>query len=91
MDKTSAQQAGRGLTRPRQPMPAAVRAALEQAGLVDTYRNRPPYQRNDYLMWINKAKLDATRRKRLTQMLDELKAGDVYMGMAWRAASRGRH
>ncbi|TWT11849.1 YdeI/OmpD-associated family protein [Reyranella sp. CPCC 100927] len=72
-------------------MPAAVRAALEQAGLVDTYRNRPPYQRNDYLMWINKAKLDATRRKRLTQMLDELKAGDVYMGMAWRAASRGRH
>lgn len=72
-------------------MPAAVKAALEQAGLVDTYRNRPPYQRNDYLMWINKAKLDATRRKRLAQMLDELKAGDVYMGMAWRAASRGRH
>lgn len=71
-------------------MPAAVKAALEEASLVATYRSRPPYQRNDYLMWINKAKLAATRQKRLAQMLDELRAGDVYMGMAWRTASRSR-
>ena len=90
MDKSSARQTRRSLTRPRQPMPAAVKAALEQAGLVGTYGDRPPYQRNDYLLWINKARLAVTRQKRLAQMLDELKAGDVYMGMAWRAANRGR-
>lgn len=67
-------------------MSAMVKAALEQSGLAAAYRDRPPYQRNDYLLWINSAKLEATKQKRLKQMLDELKAGDVYMGMAWRAA-----
>jgi uncharacterized protein YdeI (YjbR/CyaY-like superfamily) len=72
------------LSRPAQPMPEFVRAALGKAKLMDRYRARPPYQRNDYLMWINKAKLEATKRKRLDQMLAELKSGDVYMRMAWR-------
>jgi len=71
-------------------MSTAVKAALEQSGLAAAYRDRPPYQRNDYLMWINAAKRDATRQKRLRQMLDELKAGDVYMGMAWRTARAAR-
>jgi uncharacterized protein YdeI (YjbR/CyaY-like superfamily) len=44
---------------------------------------RPPYQRNDYLLWINKVKRDDTKLKHLAQMLDELEAGDVYMGMKW--------
>jgi uncharacterized protein YdeI (YjbR/CyaY-like superfamily) len=51
---------------------------------VARYRERPPYQRNDYLMWINQAKLDATRQKRLARMLAELRSGNAYMGMAWR-------
>lgn len=33
--------------------------------------------------WIGRAELEATR-KRLSQMLDELKACDCYMNMAWR-------
>ena len=71
------------LTRAKQAMPENVRKALADRGLEKAYQARPPYQRNDYLGWIARAKLDATRRKRLDQMLDELKRGDVYMNMAW--------
>lgn len=69
--------------RPRQSMPAFVRRALEQRGLLAQYRQRPPYQRNDYLGWIAQAKREVTKQKRLGQMLDELARGDVYMKMAW--------
>ena len=33
--------------------------------------------------FINNAKREATRQKRLDQMLDELERGGVYMRMAW--------
>ncbi|MEL6681948.1 MAG: YdeI/OmpD-associated family protein [Pseudomonadota bacterium] len=72
------------LTRPIQPMPEFVRQALERAELVEAYANRPPYQRNDYLSWINRAKRDTTKQKRLAIMLAELRAGKGYMGMDWR-------
>ena len=73
------------LTRPLNPMPPEVERALEDAGLADAYRERPPYQRNDYLGWINRAKRPETKARRLQQMLEELEQGDVYMKMAWRA------
>ena len=47
------------------------------------YEARPWYQRNDYLGWIARAKRPETREKRLSQMLEELRAGNVYMKMAW--------
>lgn len=47
-----------------------------------------PYQQNDYLGWISRAKLDATKAKRLAQMLEELERGDRYMKMAWRQTRR---
>ena len=72
------------LRRPRQPMPAFVRRALESGGLSAAYRARPPYQRNDYLWWIGNAKREETRMRRLEQMLSELARGDRYMKMAWR-------
>jgi uncharacterized protein YdeI (YjbR/CyaY-like superfamily) len=78
----------RTLKRPQQPMPAFVRRALQERGLAEAYRNRPPYQRNDYLWWINTAKQDATKERRLNQMLDELERGDAYMGMRWRSGQR---
>jgi len=53
------------------------------------YRARPPYQRNDYLGWIDRAKRPQTKARRLQQMLDELEQGDVYMKMAWRARNDG--
>ena len=69
--------------RKREDMPDFVREALEQRCLRDRYDARPAYQRNDYLLWINKVKREETRKKHLNQMLDELEAGGVYMGMAW--------
>jgi uncharacterized protein YdeI (YjbR/CyaY-like superfamily) len=71
------------LVRERQPMPAFVRDAIRERKLGGRYEERPAYQRNDYLMWINKAKRDATKQKRLLQMLDELERGGVYMRMKW--------
>jgi uncharacterized protein YdeI (YjbR/CyaY-like superfamily) len=69
--------------RKREEMPEFVRQALEETGLRDKYDARPPYQRNDYLLWINKVKTDTTKQKHLQQMLEELATGGVYMGMKW--------
>ena len=69
--------------RQREDMPEFVRQALEERELRDRYDARPPYQRNDYLLWINKVKREETKQKHLAQMLDELEAGGVYMGMTW--------
>lgn len=71
------------LQRKINPMPDEVRDALLDQGLMDAYEARPAYQRNDYLGWISRAKLPQTRRKRLEQMLDELRRGGVYMKMTW--------
>lgn len=72
------------LKRPKNSMPAFVRTALTERGLMDAYRERPPYQQNDYLGWIARARLEATKLKRLNQMLDELQGGKLYMNMAWK-------
>lgn len=77
------------MKRPAHPMPELVRVALESEGLRERYDQRPWYQRNDYLGWIGNAKREEMR-KRLDQMLCELRAGDVYMKMAWRPTSKSR-
>lgn len=69
--------------RKREDMPDFVRHALDERGLREKYDARPPYQRNDYLIWISKVKRDETKQKHLAQMLDELESGGVYMGMQW--------
>ncbi len=69
--------------RPRYEMPDFIHNALQKRGLMEAYLARPPYQRNDYIGWITRARLTATRQKRLKQMLTELKKGDVYMKMHW--------
>lgn len=70
--------------RPRYKMPDFIRNALHQRGLMEAYQARPPYQRNDYMGRITRAKLDRTKQKRLKQMLDELEGGKLYMNMAWK-------
>lgn len=65
-------------------MPDYIESALVESGLMDIYRQRPPYQQNDYIGWITNAKRPETRAKRIRQMLEELQAGDVYMKMEWR-------
>ena len=72
--------------RPRHPMPAFVREALIESDLMELYSERPPYQQNDYVGWIAGAKREETKHKRLAQMLEELRQGDVYMKMEYRPA-----
>jgi uncharacterized protein YdeI (YjbR/CyaY-like superfamily) len=67
------------------PMPEDVEKALMERGLWDRYEKRPPYQQNDYIGWITRAKKKETRKKRLDQMLDELESGNEYMGMKYSA------
>ena len=70
-------------TRKKNPMPEFVRRKLESNNVMDAYNSRPPYQQNDYVGWISEAKQEETRQKRLEQMIDELKKGNVYMKMKW--------
>jgi len=75
------------LKRALQPMPVEILTRLQQVGLMHAYDARPAYQRNDYLAWIARAKREETREKRITQMLDELAGGHLYMKMAWKPQS----
>ena len=72
------------LKRLRYPMPAFIRKALIERKLMEDYKARPPYQKNDYIGWITRAKREETRQKRLNQMLDELESGNLYMNMEYR-------
>ena len=69
--------------RRRYPMPEDVMAELQREDLTGAYDTRPPYQKNDYIGWITRARRPETRRKRIDQMLEELRSGDAYMGMAY--------
>ncbi|AKU14833.1 YdeI/OmpD-associated family protein [Luteipulveratus mongoliensis] len=79
------------LHRPRYPMPDDVRTALSDEGVLKAYDERPAYQQNDYIGWIEKAKQPATRQKRIDQMVDELREGGVYMGMAHKPSTKTPH
>jgi len=70
-------------------MPDFVKDALIDNDLIDAYEARPPYQQNDYVGWITRAKREETRRKRLAQMLLELERGDLYMKMDYRPRRPG--
>ena len=64
------------LSRPIHPMPEFVKLALEESGLMEAYRKRPPYQQNDYLGWINRAKRPQTKEKR--RIITDALGGDKY-------------
>lgn len=71
----------KNLKRDIHPLPDFVEKALEEHGLSEKYRDRPAYQKNDYIGWIIGAKTEETQRKRLSQMINELREGGVYMKM----------
>ena len=73
------------LTREIYPLPDFIEEALRARELVRVYKQRPAYQKNDYIGWITRAKREGTRRKRLAQMLEELERGDKYMKMDYRS------
>jgi len=68
-----------------QNIPEFIVRALDQNNLWAQYRQRPVYQQSCYIGWIIKGKRDSTRRKRLHQMMEELKSGIRYMGMKYDA------
>jgi uncharacterized protein YdeI (YjbR/CyaY-like superfamily) len=76
------------LKRQLHPMPEFVRQTLGKRGLIEAYKERPAYQQNDYIGWINRAKRQETKQKRLHQMLDELEVGGVYMNMKHPASAK---
>ena len=65
------------------PVPGYVKTALAKHKLVDAFRARPEYQRNDYVTWLEAVKLNEQRQQRLAQFISELEKGDVYMGEPW--------
>ena len=71
-------------------MPDAIRDALNARKLTGAYDARPPYQRNDYISWVTRARRPETRQKRLDTMLRELASAQGYMGLPYDArSSRG--
>jgi len=66
------------------PMPEFILKSLKENRLYKAYLERPGYQRNDYVGWIKRAQKKETKIKRLSQMLAELKSGNIYMNMIYK-------
>jgi uncharacterized protein YdeI (YjbR/CyaY-like superfamily) len=73
--------------KPMLEMPEDVHQALEAGELLDVFAARPDKQRNGYIAWVAESRREVTRRKRIRQMLEELYAGDVYLGASWGQSS----
>ncbi|QYZ67981.1 MAG: hypothetical protein OI74_16965 [Gammaproteobacteria bacterium (ex Lamellibrachia satsuma)] len=78
------------LKRDRYQMPEYIKQALKNNGVAPDYESRPAYQQNDYIGWIERAKRQETKEKRLQQMVDELKVGGVYMKMKHPASRKNK-
>jgi uncharacterized protein YdeI (YjbR/CyaY-like superfamily) len=79
------------LKRQKHPMPNYIQEALEKHNLLQDYKERPAYQKNDYIGWIKQAKRQETKDKRLQQMLTELKEGGIYMKMNHPASAKNHN
>ena len=55
-------------------MPVDVATALTESGVRRAYDERPAYQRNDYIGWIERAKTADTRSRANGHSWDELAA-----------------
>jgi uncharacterized protein YdeI (YjbR/CyaY-like superfamily) len=71
------------MTRKIHDIPDYVVDALNESRLWESYKSRPPYQQNDYIGWINRARRQETKNKRIEIMLSKLRAGSGYMGLDW--------
>lgn len=76
------------IMRERHAMPDDVLATLKSENVLADFEARPAYQQNDYVGWITRAARDETRHKRITQMIDELRKGGVYMKMNHPASAK---
>ncbi len=67
------------------PLPEDIHQLLKETQVLEAYKNRPDFQKNDYIGWIGRAKRKETREKRIEQMITELKGGKKYMNMDYDA------
>jgi len=65
-----------------------MKKALDENGAIADYEARPAYQQNDYIGWIERAKRQEIKEKRLQQMIEELKVGGIYMKMKHPASTK---
>ena len=54
------------------PLPLDVIQALTDAELLDTFRALPPSHQSEYLRWIDEARREDTRRRRIQGTLARL-------------------
>lgn len=47
------------------PLPDDILAELSKRNLLEAYKARPDYQKNDYIGWISRAKRMETREKKI--------------------------
>ena len=71
--------------RSEKPLPDQLKSRLIGEGLLEAYSSRPRYQRTDYITWIESAKQSATKERRISKMIEELRNADAYMGMPYNA------
>ncbi len=62
-------------------LPDWLKLPLDEEGLLEKYENQIYTYRKGYLQWIQQAKRDVTKHKRIEIMLRELHEGKTYMGM----------
>lgn len=68
-------------------LPLYIKKALQQSKLLDAFEKQIYTYRKGYVHWIEQAKQEETKQRRIAQMLREVKSGKEYMGMQ-RAPSR---
>lgn len=77
----------KNLKREPNEVPVAIEKELLDNNLIEFFKERPSYQQNDYISWITRAVREDTKKKRLDQMLQELREGNIYMNMKWNGKS----
>ncbi len=65
----------KAVPKPVPEIPQVFADALEGAGLRETFEDKPPGYRRDYIEWVADAKTDATRDKRITDAIEWIGEG----------------
>ncbi|MFT3693100.1 MAG: hypothetical protein QM831_08155 [Kofleriaceae bacterium] len=65
------------------PMPGPVKSALAKKKLLETFLERPDYQRREYLKGIEHAFGTPAKQKLIDQLVAEIENGKLYMGKPW--------
>jgi hypothetical protein len=68
-------------------LPEKLRAILQSKDLLNRFRERPPYQKRDYVQWTTSPAREETKARRFKILLEDLKTGR-FMNMAYRPTKK---